>query len=67
MMSARGTILGQSAVTIMRNLVLLGVSAVVAALTAVSLAATPAPRPMALSQKVQVLRKAHALMLESTA
>ena len=51
----------------MRSLVLPGVSAVLAALTAVSQAATPAPRPMALLQKVQVLRKAHALMLESTA
>ena len=51
----------------MRNLALLGVSAVVAALTGVSLAATPAPRPMALWQKVQVLRTAHARMLESRA
>ncbi len=51
----------------MRNLVLLGVSAVVTALTAVSQAATPAPRPIALWRKVQVLRKTHALMLESTA
>ena len=51
----------------MRNLVLPGVSAVVAALTAVSQAATPPPRPMALWQKVQALRRAHALMLESTA
>ena len=51
----------------MRNLLLLGVSAVVTALTAVSLAATPAPRPMALWQKVRVLRKSQALMIESTA
>jgi hypothetical protein len=51
----------------MRNLALLGVSAVVAALTRVSLAATPAPGPMALWQKVQALRVAHARMLESRA
>ena len=51
----------------MRNLALLGVSAVVAALTGVSLAATPAPGPMALWQKVQALRVAHARMLESRA
>ena len=51
----------------MRSLVLMGVSAIVAALTAVSQAATPAPRPMALWQKVQVLLKAQALMLESAA
>ena len=51
----------------MRNLALLGVSAVIAALTRVSLAATPAPGPMALWQKVQALRVAHARMLESRA
>ncbi len=51
----------------MRNLVLLGVTAVVATLTTVSLAATPAPLPMALWKEVQALRKAHTLMLESTA
>ena len=57
----------QSGVTIMRYLVLLGVAGAVAALATLSRAAIPAPRPLALWQKVQALRKAHALMLESAA
>ncbi|MHB1816154.1 MAG: hypothetical protein ACYCUE_15190 [Steroidobacteraceae bacterium] len=51
----------------MRYLVLLGVTAAVAALATLSRAAIPAPRPLALWQKVQALRHAHALMLESAA
>ena len=51
----------------MRTVALLGMSAVLAVITAVSLAATPAPRPMALWRTVQVLRTADARMFESAA
>ncbi|MDA8364169.1 MAG: cytochrome P460 family protein [Gammaproteobacteria bacterium] len=51
----------------MRKLFLFGISSVLAAAPILSQAATQAPSPAALWQKVQALQKSHALMLGSKA